>query len=308
MILNWINKYGIYAAVIILFTACDSGDAMVKHLGSAMVKKSTTTEKQSNAVKPVNSAGLPPVAADQNSINFLLTADIQYCTENSQWRNYAASLANLQKIAEFAAENRMKAWLDLGDLIEDNSITAAEDANFKLLDDILHGVPDITIYHVAGNNDQKAAKRLHNNCGWENLFYTFSLPELSDWQFIVLNTSETGREDVSDGQLEWLADELTDSRAAGKKVMIFSHVPLSYMTADFAALSELIAANPQIQGNISGHTHLGGSRMVSGIPQIELKAVLENSKTPTFAILKISADSWEIVGYGNQPSYIFKLK
>lgn len=164
---------------------------------------------------------------------------------------------------------------------------------WDLFHSILRNENSLPVYHCIGNHDvwgwfikenKPDNDRLYGKVwvtetlGMKNRYYSFTK---ENWHFIVLDSTQLNPAGgyiakLDDGQLDWLKQELENSRK--KFICVVSHIPLlsicaglffdktqpngdlliqrNLMHADFITLKKIFLAYPNIRVCISGHIHL----------------------------------------------------
>ena len=278
------------------------------------------TLQGANAVEPV-----APTPADYT---FGAIADCQYCDGKSRGdRMYSLSK---QKLADCVADfNTMD--LDfvthLGDFI---------DRDFKNFD-VLNPVFDqLTMpkYHVLGNHDFSVADHLKKDVpaklGMPAKYYDY---EVKGWRYVVLDGNDVSFHAYPEGsteakhaseyyienkisspkwngaigapQLAWLKTVLEQAQENQQAVILFCHFPVypqnghNLWNAD--EVMTLLESYPCVKAYINGHNHRGNYGKKGGIHYVTLKGMVE-TETNSYAVIKVSDDTIDIVGYGREKS------
>lgn len=268
------------------------------------------------------------VAALPAEHTFGAIADCQYCDGNSRGdRIYALSK---QKLSDCVTEfNTMQ--LDfvthLGDFIE------RDFKNFDVLNPIFDQLT-MPKYHVLGNHDFSVADHLKKDVpaklGMPAKYYDY---EVKGWRYVVLDGNDVSFHAYPEGsaaaqaaadyydsqqikspkwngaigapQLAWLKTVLEQAQENQQAVILFCHFPVypqnvhNLWNAD--EVMALLESYPCVKAYINGHNHRGNYGKKGGIHYVTLKGMVE-TETNSYAVIKVSDDTIDIVGYGREKS------
>jgi len=255
-------------------------------------------------------------------------ADCQYCDGNSRGdRMYALSK---QKLADCVTEfNSMQ--LDfvthLGDFIE------RDFKNFDVLNPIFDQLTMPKV-HVLGNHDFSVADHLKKDVpaklGMPAKYYDYAV---KGWRYVVLDGNDVSFHAYPEGsteakhaseyyienkisspkwngaigapQLAWLKTVLEQAQGDNEPVILFCHFPIypennhNLWNAD--EVMTLLESYPCVKAYINGHNHRGNYGKKGGIHYVTLKGMVE-TETNSYAVIKVSDDTIDIVGYGREKS------
>ncbi len=162
---------------------------------------------------------------------------------------------------------------------------------WELFHSVLKSENQLPIYHCLGNHDifkknnglqdfENGKKQALDNLGLADAYQEV---DIQNWKILILDSiqhdvsAKAYQGKISDKQLHWLKNRLESSRAAGKFVLIVSHIPIlsacvyldgknfkngewripgTWMHSDTESLIELFDQFPEIKLAISGHIHL----------------------------------------------------
>ncbi|MDI6737676.1 MAG: metallophosphoesterase [Nanoarchaeota archaeon] len=168
--------------------------------------------------------------------------------------------------------------------------------------------------YVAYWNQHKPAVAINENGNYP-LYYSFNY---GSNYFIVL---EAGKQQLGSAQMSWLADELGKAKAAGKRIIVFGHLPLTRILPADSGQSggEQIAPNSQIkslfkQNNVAayihGHAHVfyegttDGINVIAAGPVGSDKRNLPGVGITRHMIVDVNAGAGSIVSRGLvEPDY-----
>mgnify|MGYP000852609475 FL=1 len=255
-------------------------------------------------------------------------ADCQYCDGNSRGdRMYALSK---QKLADCVADfNTMDLAFvtHLGDFIE------RDFKNFDVLNPIFDQLTMPKV-HVLGNHDFSVADHLKKDVpaklGMPAKYYDY---EVKGWRYVVLDGNDVSFHAYPDGsaeakhaseyyienkissskwngaigapQLAWLKTVLEQAQENQQAVILFCHFPVypqnghNLWNAD--EVMTLLESYPCVKAYINGHNHRGNYGKKGGIHYVTLKGMVE-TETNSYAVIKVSDDTIDIVGYGREKS------
>ena len=271
-------------------------------------------------------------------VSFGIVADCQYAdaddsegiirgTDKRFYNRYRLSPRKLEEAVETFNEHDLEFTVHLGDFIDRN----LEEA------DVLH---DITarmrapLWHVLGNHEfwvkGTEVQSVLDKYNMENNYY--SRRKIGS-RFIVLDTCDLGvlehKEDspewiigrtllnrmqmegalqayhwnggLSDRQLDWLDDELTDAEKHDEKAILFAHHPVfppSVLNAlNRHEILSLIDGHDNVAAFINGHDHGGDFGVRRGVPYVTMPGMLSGS-TNAYAVAHLYRDRLELNGYG----------
>lgn len=273
-----------------------------------------------------------------DEIRFGLMADAQYCDcDMNINRYYRNSLEKIDSCVEDFNREEVLFSVNLGDLID-------RDPN-ESLDLALQHLSGLNskIYHTTGNHDYDESmdnETLYSSLSMPHPYYSFAY---GNWLFIMLNTNEVanysnikgtplegeyqamkdkifeeGRKNgatynggVSQEQLSWLDQQLSNSLSNNQKVVIFTHHPL-YKAERLTALNDIeildtITKYSNVKMVISGHHHSGDFGEYKGIQFITTEGMIETENENAYAIVELTDTKIEIIGRGRTKSYSFDI-
>ena len=277
-------------------------------------------------------------STDSNVLKIGLLADVQYCDcPPAGAREYRESLGKLKvAVTEF---NREKVGLtvEVGDLIDrDFQSFGPVRKELGMLQERWVFVPGNHDFNVPDSLKKKVWKMIPAKKGyWSEVVGNTRLVYLNGFQNSVMAYAKGGKDyqensdrlkklekakaknasDWNGGlgkkQLAWLADEVCRTNNAGQRLIVFGHQPIipgeAHSMWDSEQLLKILAGYRHNVLYICGHKHSGGDETIGNTRIINLKGMVEQ-KAPSFGILAISHDHWEIKGFGVQSDYsgIFK--
>ncbi|MFN7024687.1 MAG: metallophosphoesterase [Pseudorhizobium sp.] len=120
--------------------------------------------------------------------------------------------------------------------------------------------------------------------------------------------AQTWNGGISQKQMAWLADILSNGAAAGEKVVVFGHYPLyppnDHNLWDWQQLVELFERSGNVLAYLNGHNHAGNLGRHGSTWYVNLKGMVDTQRENTFAIAEIFADRLVITGFGREESRI----
>lgn len=116
---------------------------------------------------------------------------------------------------------------------------------------------------------------------------------------------------VSDMQLAWLANEISEAKVAGERAVVFSHHPVfppngSNVLNDTEVL-DVIDGNEGVIAYLNGHNHFGAVGVRNDVPYITMPAILEGA-TNAYAVANVYDDMFELISYGRAQDVRVKLR
>jgi 3',5'-cyclic AMP phosphodiesterase CpdA len=161
-------------------------------------------------------------------------------------------------------------------LLSGDVVNEPSEAGYELAAELLDPLT-VPLHLLAGNHDDPDLMRAHLDAPGEPgepLQYTLDLGAL---RLVACDTTVRGQDAGALGpdRLAWLEAELAAGRDTPTLVAMH-HPPvlvgfrpldeISLAESDRLALTELIAANPQVKAIVSGHVHRGATASVGGCP------------------------------------------
>lgn len=271
--------------------------------------------------------------ADQ-SYAFGAIADCQYCdVESTGLRRYALSKEKLaDSVADFNTMD-LAFVTHLGDFID------RDFASFDVVNPIYNQL-EMPKYHVLGNHDYSVVDELKYEVpaklGMPANYYDY---EIKGWRYVVLDGNDVSfhahpkgspeaqaaadyyeskqikypkwNGAIGDEQLAWLKEVLEKADENSEKVILFCHFPVYPKNAhnlwnaeEVIALLESYAC---VKAYINGHNHHGNYGVKEGIHYVTLKGMVD-TETTSYAVIKLHADTIDIVGYGREESRSLSIK
>jgi 3',5'-cyclic AMP phosphodiesterase CpdA len=204
--------------------------------------------------------------------------------------------------------------IQCGDLVDgwaDDPVRTAAD-----IDSVLEVVGRFTspAYHVAGNHCYRAgAATLRRKYHLRSLYYDFRLPDVAGWRFIALDGNDAGYGLLGRAQLRWLGARLADALRRKERVIVFCHFPAvtealpDERRGNADTLLSILEKSGVVRMYISGHEHAGGYALSRGIHHLTLKAMVDQSVRPTFAVMDVYDDQIIERGFGSEPDRILPI-
>lgn len=266
-----------------------------------------------------------------DALVFGIFTDCQYCAcEPAGTRYYDSSPAKL--IASIDEFNRQvpEFIIQTGDLIDRDFISYD-----TILTILKKGVAPV--HHVLGNHDfnvsdslkMKVSDKLHMPAR----YYSFTK---GGWLFIALDgndvslygaASERKKQEaeqiikrmkssekpnavewngaVGREQIQWFSDLLDKAEKSRGKVIVFCHFPVYpenvHNLLNDSEVLDLILSRKCVKAWINGHNHAGSYHEKDGLHFINFRGMVESQDSNAFALVKLSADSLIVDGYGREP-------
>lgn len=271
-------------------------------------------------------------------IEFGIFADCQYCDcETKGTRFYRSSLEKLQKcIQEFNANDNIEFVVGLGDLID------RDFSSFDRVSSIL-ALSKTNVYHVIGNHDLQVEKesidKVPGKLNLKKTWYSFGM---DGWRFIFLNgnditfhsnnnetvekakklTAELKHNNkpnyyewnggIGKEQIRWMENELQEAHNKQQKVILFCHYPLlpyeSHSLWNSNEVLKILEKYDNVRCWMNGHNHAGNYVYHEGIHFLNLKGMVETEKNNAFATVKLTDETIEVKGFGNEKQHVLSLK
>lgn len=265
-------------------------------------------------------------------ISFGVIADAQYADiPESGNRYYRSSLKNMEKAAQQLNTHSLDFVVHLGDMIE---------TDFDSFDAILPLFTKIETrkFAVLGNHefsvDPEKKNDVPGKLGLDNRYYAISQ---EDWKFIFLDgqdlsvmahppgsakyktsramldslkkrgqdNAQSWNGGLGSNQLIWLKEQLDEAQKNDSNVAVFNHFPVYPVGATHNLWNDqevvtLLEQYDVVKIYMNGHNHSGGDAIHNGIYYLNLKGMVENPDTSTFAICYIYENYILIDGKGNE--------
>jgi predicted phosphodiesterase len=266
-----------------------------------------------------------------------LIADIQYCNcESAGAREYTKSLVKLDEAVQVINQEKADLTVEVGDMIDRDF--ASFDPVFKKLNNLTakwifvpgnhdFNVPDSlkkTVFKMIGSKKGyhaevvKGIRLLYLN-GFENSVIAWSketkdYKENKDRLKRLEKAKAKNASDWNGGlgkkQLEWVKSEVEKANQLNQKLIVFGHQPIvpgeEHSLWDSKKLIEALAAFQHQVLYICGHKHSGGDHTIGNTWIINLKGMVEQV-SPSFGVLSIYPDGYELKGYGGEDYFKGKL-
>ncbi|HEX2899500.1 MAG TPA: hypothetical protein VHS96_07250, partial [Bacteroidia bacterium] len=117
---------------------------------------------------------------------------------------------------------------------------------------------------------------------------------------------------IGDDQTKWMVGQMEEAAAAGQKVALFCHFPISPEGHPMSLWNEadmrvLLARFPQAQAWFAGHSHGGGYHFLQGLHHLTFGGMLMTPDSNAFAILDFFQDRIVVEGYGREAYRVLPL-
>ena len=110
---------------------------------------------------------------------------------------------------------------------------------------------------------------------------------------------------ISDSQITWIAERLTDAEASGADVILLGHYPVyppsDHTLWDAEELAALIAGSSSALAYLCGHHHVGNYAERNGVHFVNFCGMVDTEHQNAFAVLSVFDDRIEIAGHGLEP-------
>jgi len=278
------------------------------------------------------------VIAQSPILKIGLIADIQYCDcPPSGAREYAGSLGKLNEAMKVINAEKVNLTVELGDMIDRDF--ASYDPTFKILNKLNSRwifVPGNHDFNVGDSLKTKVWKMIPAKKGyWSEVVGNIRLVYLNGFENSVIaypkgtknyhenrerldKLEKEKAENASDWngglgkkQLEWVKAEVEKANKANQKLIVFGHQPVvpdeAHSLWDSQKLINIFAGCKHQVLYICGHKHSGGDHTIGNTRLLNLKGMVEQP-LPTFGILSIYPDRYELKGFGNQADALVLMK
>ncbi|MDY7394037.1 metallophosphoesterase [Aureibaculum sp. 2210JD6-5] len=271
---------------------------------------------------------------DNESFSFGVIADCQYCNaEKVGIRYYNISDSKLKKCVHQLNTLDLEFTIHLGDFI---------DKDWESFDVVgpIYDKLKMPKYHVLGNHDfsviDERKSEVVKKMGLSSEYYDF---EVKGWRFVVLNgndisfhaypknsydykmaeeyyvenniTSPKWNGAMGKAQMQWLESVLRAATENNEKVILYSHFPIFpeniHNLWNASEVLTVIEKYNVVKAYINGHNHEGNYGIKNGVHFITMKGMVDTEET-SYAVINLSKDHLEIVGYGRESSKILELK
>ncbi|MDO4586939.1 MAG: metallophosphoesterase [Planctomycetia bacterium] len=304
-------------------------------------------------------------------IKFGVLTDIQYADkDNRNNRDYRASLEKFLEASAVFSSEKASFILQLGDVIDE------EWQNFSVMIDLWEKTTSIPFRHVLGNHDLLVDNALKEKVysslnlpkpAYSSFILNDSTNPKNNWRFIILdgneialysaiNSSEKEKAEeirkkfklangklpeewngaVSQTQLDWLKDQLTEAEKESQYVAICSHFPLffqinSYIDNDKLsnlpvvkdiglylfemgvstwngrAILDILDQFSCVKVYFAGHLHEGGYGNRKNVHHLTFRGMVEASPN-AYSILELDRNNIVVHGYGTEPSAVYQIQ
>lgn len=110
---------------------------------------------------------------------------------------------------------------------------------------------------------------------------------------------------ISDRQMTWIAERLTDAEASGADVILLGHYPVyppsDHTLWDSEELAARIAGSSSALAYLCGHHHVGNYAERNGVHFVNFCGMVDTQHENAFAVLSVFDDRIEIAGHGREP-------
>jgi predicted MPP superfamily phosphohydrolase len=278
---------------------------------------------------------LPTKQSQKPLFSFGIIADVQY-SDNAPTgtRFYRSSPDRLKEAINTFKEDSVDFIINLGDLI-DNDIKSF-DKVVKIIDS--SGIP---VNHVPGNHDYAVEAQSKTGIPVlkpENGYYSFTKEgfrliflngnEISTYSTDATDKIKEAREyidsmkaisevnalewngGISDIQIEWLEDQLTEAALRNEKVLISCHFPIFpenvHNLLNYREVLSVISKY-NIIAWLNGHNHAGNYGIINRIHFITFRGMVETESTNSYSIAEVYRDKLIIRGFGREESRILEF-
>ncbi len=268
-----------------------------------------------------------------------LIADAQYCDcDASHERYYRISLEKLHQAVDTFNAQGVDLVVNLGDLIDQKlqSFSPAMRALDRLEMPVEHVLGNHEFWDVPFGMQPSILDTLHLANGYCELL-------LPGWRLLMLDGTELAEyaqgmhRDLADEaeacrssllghqngaiwngaigreQMAWMEWHLSQAEAAGERVVLFCHFPISppghSMTLwNEADLRVMLSRYHSADAWIAGHSHFGSYEYLDSIHHLTLRGMLMSPDSNAFAILNLYPDRMEVEGFGREPYRVMPLR
>jgi len=283
------------------------------------------------ALSPIIAAGQSlPVSKSPPLLKLGLLADIQYCDYPANGaREYRKSLGKLDTAVKGINAGQVDFTVEVGDMI---------DRDYASFDPVLKGINQLhnRWVFIPGNHDFNVADSLKRSV-WAMIPSKkgYSADVAGNFRFLYLNGFENSviawppgtdehkenkeqlkklesekAKNASDWngglgkkQLEWVQKEVDKANELNQKLIVFGHQPIlpngAHSMWDSDKLIKVLSSCHSNVLYICGHFHAGGDHTIGNVRILNLRGMVE-WPNPSWGILSIYPDHYELKGYGDQ--------
>jgi 3',5'-cyclic AMP phosphodiesterase CpdA len=282
-------------------------------------------------------AGAGP-ADEQPAFRFGLVADVQYGDKPARGkRAYRDASVKLRAAVVGLAQHDLAFVVNLGDIIDGNGVKSG--GELALIAGIFREMR-APVYHIIGNHCLSAGRTVvMRELGLRSPYYEFVRER---WRFLLLDgmdvsvKSAPGSEEARQAreflaknpklpkyngaigrrQMAWLQERLQAAGAAGERVIVFCHHPItaeknarSLLLWNAGEVEGVLAKSGRVAAWINGHDHKGGYVFTNGIHHLTVPGMVESPPGGnSYAIAEVFGDRIAIVGQGTVPSRVLRLR
>jgi len=275
---------------------------------------------------------------------FGLVADVHHADkEPAGARHYRRAKQNLVRAMDAFEQSGVAFVVQLGDLIDGGADGQAE----RQLDEILPVFERVRApaVHVVGNHDFGGVGRdaVLRRFGLDRGYYRFAVGGV---EFAVLDSLDVavsggwGRDSdhyrrgrrmldalrgaraanaldwnggVGPEQRRWLRGVLDEAVAGGRRVIVFSHIPLEpegekHTLWNATEVAGLLEACPAVEAVFCGHRHAERFARRGGVHYVTLEAMVEVPDDSTYAIVRVRPEGLAVDGHGRMRSKVLPRK
>ncbi len=259
-----------------------------------------------------------------NHLRFGLVTDMHFADKPpAGTRHYRESLSKLAAAAEYFSEQNIDFLVELGDFIDAADSVEVEMAYLRTINQQFAKICDERHY-VLGNHcvDTLKKQEFLDGVAQQKSFYSFDRKGI---HFVVLDACfrsdgvpyerknfEWTDANISDDELEWLADDLKRNE---KPTVVFAHqrldVASQYGVKNNAEVRKILESSGHVLAVFQGHSHKNELNNIAGIHYCTLVAMVEGAglESNGFSVIEIQPDGTIVVtGAKKQKSYAWKSK
>lgn len=266
--------------------------------------------------------------------SFGVITDVHFCnSKDSGSRFYNKSLPRLRSAMQSLKASPADFVISLGDLI---------DHDYDSFEPVLNVIDSagLETWHCLGNHDfsvdRKHKKRLPLPLPEKEGYYSFAH---KGFRFIVLNGNEIStygamnrssikkaeeliarmqsegcinaidwNGGISEKQMLWIDEELSEAESENEKVFIFCHFPIwpedKHNLLNYKDIISLLEKYHNIIAWFSGHNHEGNYGNFNMIHCVTLKAMVESEEMTSWSLVEVYGNKIWIKGTGREKSLI----